>query len=198
MRGSEAIQALGSSLYPGFSIAEEPRRSVYKRVYEKFIAGLAPDNREKGLLLVGGIGVGKTALMRIFHRLFKDSARKFKWVTATELRDLLDEYTVSEIKAMYGYDWKLDLYIDDIGFGNPNSNRYGNTVNLISEIICERYDLFVQTGIKTHLSSNLPAQVDKAKYPDVVTLTDLYGNRIVDRMREMCETLIFKGESLRK
>jgi DNA replication protein DnaC len=62
----------------------------------------------------------------------------------------------------------------------------------------DRYDLFVETGIKTHFSSNLPTRLDKEKYPNQTTLVDIYGERVVDRIIQMCEIVIFKGESLRK
>ena len=96
---------------------------------------------------------------------------------------------------MYGFDLKCDLYIDDIGF-SVDVKRYGNTVNIITEILMERYDLFVSTGIKTHLSSNIMTQItnDIANKP---TLKLMYGARIIDRMKEMCEIVTFKGKSQR-
>jgi DNA replication protein DnaC len=96
---------------------------------------------------------------------------------------------------MYGFDLKHDLYIDDIGF-SVDVKRYGNTVNIITEILMERYDLFVSTGIKTHLSSNIMTHIvnDINNKP---TLKIIYGARIVDRIKEMCEVIIFKGNSQR-
>lgn len=198
MKGSEAIQILGSSMYENFSISNEPHLTVYKQVYENLING-CKGGKSKGVLLIGKVGVGKTALMKVMQRLFKDTERRFKWVTANEFKYLMEEYTNNDLMAMYAKDCMVDLYIDDIGIASSTDyKKYGNSINIISEIIYERYELFLQTGIRTHISSNLPTKIDKNKYPDVDTLSDLYGERITDRLKEICETIIIKGESLRK
>jgi len=197
MTGSEAIQTLGVSMYENFSIEQEPHFSAYKQVYENF-ANNVKGEKNKGLLLIGKIGVGKTALMKIMQRLFKDTDSKFKWVQANEFKYLLEEYTNNELMAMYGKECAVDLYIDDIGVGTFDYKRFGNSINIISEIIYERYDLFLEKGIRTHISSNLPVKIDKDKFPNIDTLSDIYGDRITDRLKQMCETLVIKGESLRK
>jgi DNA replication protein DnaC len=199
MNGSEAIKIIGKNLYKDFSIDKDPLHGIYKTVYENFISGLVIEDNSKGVILIGSKGNGKTAMMRIMQKLFIDTQRKFKWVNGSEFKKLMDDYSVSEIMTMYGKSCRMDLYIDDIGTDNTTGiKKFGNETNLISEIIMERYDLFIQTGIKTHLSSNLPTRLDKAIHPNVATLVDGYGDRVVDRIKEMCETIIFKGESLRK
>lgn len=199
MTGSEAITQVGRSITPHFNIDEEPRRSIYRQVYEKFIRGLKPEGvHEKGVLLIGGIGVGKSILMLVIQRLFKDTPRRFKKVTALELKDLLTEYTEADVKRIYGRELLMDLYIDDIGFEGGGYKRYGNDIHIVAELIFERYDLFLSHGYKTHFSSNLPLKVNKEKYPGVTDLTDMYGDRCTDRLREMCDTITWKGASLRK
>lgn len=198
MTGSEAIKILGNKLYTGFDIDSEPQNSIYKKTYENFISGLNEENSGKGILLIGQIGVGKTAMMKIMQKLFKESARCFKWLTCNDLIEMMEHYTVSEIKSYYGKDLKMDLYIDDVGMGNATYSKFGNTTNIISEILLERYDLFVKEKFKTHISSNRPTALDKTKYPDIITLEDMFGQRVVDRLREMCEVIVWKGESLRK
>ena len=127
--------------------------------------------------------------------MFKDTPSRFKWVNAYELKDLSEIYTTLQIKEMYGYDLKMDLYIDDIGVA-VDVKRYGNTVNIITEILMERYDLFINSGFKTHLSSNLLTSV--LNESNSVTLKSVYGARILDRIIEMTSVVIFKGDSRRK
>lgn len=198
MTGSQAISILGNKLVKGFEINSDPAKSVYKQVYENFSEGLDETVNNKGIMLIGNIGVGKSMLMRIMQKLFKDSRRAFKWLSCAEVSDLMEYYPLAEIKTMYGRDLKIDLYLDDIGVGNAVYNKFGNTTNVISEILIERYELFVREGIKTHVSSNRPTSLDKEKFPNVITIETMYGDRIVDRLREMCETIVWKGESLRK
>lgn len=197
-KASEAIEYLGKTLYKDFSIQKEPHYTIYKNVYENFASSLF-ENGMKGILLIGMIGVGKSALMRIMQKLFKDTKSRFKWVGANEFKFILEEYSVSEIMAMYGKNTDIDLYIDDIGIGaSSDYKKFGNSINIISEIIYERYELFLQSGIRTHISSNLPKNVDKVKFPNTDSLLEIYGERVTDRLNEMCETIVITGKSLRK
>jgi DNA replication protein DnaC len=195
-KGSEAINIIGVELYgKKFSIADKVTYENYKSCYESFVKSLF-EQTDKGVLVVGGIGAGKTAMMRIMQRLFKDTERKFLWINAYDLKDMAEVYTTSEIKMSYGSDLKCDLYIDDIGF-SMDVKRYGNTVNIITEILMERYELFVSSGFRTHLSSNIPTFI-KNNTEKIPTLENVYGERVLDRIKEMCDLITFKGESKRK
>lgn len=197
MTGSEAIEYLGKQMFADFTFGDSV--GIYRQIYKKFVDGcLHPDKREKGILLVGDVGVGKTTSMRIFHRMFKDTERKFRWITSSTLNDMLSEYTLLEIKEMYGKKCLCDLMIDDVGLVAAQKN-YGNVVNVISEIIMERYEIFVSHGYRTHFTSNLMDRLTPENNPEnFPTLETILGSRVVDRMVEMCELIIWEGDSLRK
>lgn len=197
MTGSEAIEYLGKKMFPDFTIGESI--SIYKQVYQKFVDGCKyPDKRDKGFILVGDIGVGKTTCMKIFHRMFKDTPRKFRWINSSTLNDMLAEYTLLEIKEMYGKKSLCDLMIDDVGLVGAQKN-YGNVVNVISEIIMERYELFISHGYRTYFTSNLMDRLTAENNPEnFPTLETILGSRVVDRMVEMCDLIIWEGDSLRK
>jgi DNA replication protein DnaC len=74
------------------------------------------------------------------------------------------------------------LFIDDIG-SEPVYSHFGNSANIIGEIIIRRYE----KGSLTHGTSNLSTD----------ELKQLYGIRVYDRMREMFNDIIIKGESRR-
>lgn len=188
MRVSEIITELGKDFKKEFSIMDEPLFSKYKVVYEHLVK-----NEEKGLLLIGSIGCGKSMMMRVIQRLFKDTECRFKWVSSSVLKDMLDECTVSEIKYMYGKDLKMDLYIDDIGV-QKNKNNYGNVVNIISELIFDREELYTEDRFRTHFSSNVPSRSDNK---EVDTLESIYGKRCYDRIVGMCELISWQSKSLR-
>jgi DNA replication protein DnaC len=192
MRGQEAISIVGKEIYgDDFSIDGDKLNSSYKKVYTHFVA-----NKRKGMFLIGNVGIGKTAMMKVMQRLFRDTNRRFKFVNSYDLKDLSEQITAGEIKSLYGYDFKCDLYIDDIGFSS-DVRRYGNTVNIISEILMERYDLFISSGFRTHLSSNMMVSM-KTNEKNIPTIETIYGSRVVDRLREMCELVTWNGDSLRK
>lgn len=193
--GKDAIIFLGKEMYgKDFNLDGEGVCKIYETTYGYFVKN-NKKKVKKSLLIIGGLGVGKSAMMKIMQRMFKDTPSRFKWVNAYELKDLSEIYTTLQIKEMYGYDLKMDLYIDDIGVA-VDVKRYGNTVNIITEILMERYDLFINSGFKTHLSSNLLTSV--LNESNSVTLKSVYGARILDRIIEMTSVVIFKGDSRRK
>lgn len=197
MRGSEAIEFLGKQMFPGFSIGN--CENIYKQIYKKFVQGcMYPDKIDKGFIVVGDIGVGKTTCMKIFHRMFKSTERKFKWINSSTLNDMLSEHSLLEIKEIYGKKCLCDLMIDDIGLVAAQKN-YGNVINVISEIIMERYDLFISHGYRTYFTSNLMDRLEPENNPqNLPTLETILGSRVVDRIVEMCDLIIWEGDSLRK
>jgi hypothetical protein len=208
MSGIEAILALGKKLYgDDFEIKENlfvPYREVYMHFYIQ---------TKKGVGLVGSKGLSKSSIMRIMHILFKDSDRKFRAVTSQKLYLKMDDDGIRDTIDYYTTETPVDLYIDDLGIRRDDFKKvYGNTVSLISELLNLRYEMFVNTGARTHWSSNLPTRIDKDKVIDanpnwpeqhkidfrnLVTLEDVYGERIVDRLIEMSDVVTFKGKSLR-
>ncbi|MEO5991778.1 MAG: hypothetical protein ABIP68_09095 [Ferruginibacter sp.] len=202
MNASEKLQQIGKELYgDNFSLQDPNISDPYHKVFNRILLGLKKKKgngsyfKSKGLFINGGVGVGKTAMMRVMQRYFKDTGRRFRLVTAGELRDMSETMTIAEIKAIYGANLKCDLFIDDIGI-NVDVRRYGNTVNIISEIIYERYELYVASGFKLHLTSNAPPSL-KDNPKNIPTIETIYGARIFDRIKEMCELVVYTGKSLR-
>lgn len=187
MRVSEIITDLGRDFKNDFSIEKEPLHSQYRKVFEIL------SSSEKGVLLIGNIGCGKSMLMRVMQRLFKDTENSFRWVSAKDLKDMMEEMNVLDIKIRYGSNLKMDLYIDDIGI-QKNKNDYGNVVNIISEIIFEREELFSLEGFKTHLSSNLIPSSNG----NIDTIETVLGKRVMDRISGMCEIISWESKSLRR
>lgn len=193
MTASELILQIGKGFCEDFDISREPQKTLYKNAYEQIIK----KDKAKGLLIIGSIGAGKSLMMRVYQKLFLGSLRGFKWVNSAILRDMLEEISVLEIKESYGYAYKGDLYIDDIGLFQGKNMKYGNAINVISEIIFERYELYIREGFRTHISSNLPFDI-KDNQGDIPTIRALYGDRVYDRVNEMCEIFIINSKSLRK
>ena len=195
-RGKEIIESVGREFTKDFNV-NESLFLAYKSVYENLINGLDKNAKSKGLLIIGSIGVGKTLMMKVYQKMFLGSKRAFKMIKGASLQDLLEVNSIFEIKQAYGYDLKMDLYIDDIGINNPDFKRYGNSTNVIAEILMERYELFIDEGFKTHLSSNLLARLENNPN-NIPTIETLYTNRVFDRIKEMCELIVIDGKSLRK
>jgi len=150
----------------------------------------------KGIFLVGGVGVGKSLIFEIFKIYTTQVLKKngFQYHSANSIIDFLnidgkvyynlfkenrqDENTIKPITC----------YIDDIASKNEIVKHFGTEYNAIQELISIRYEVFIRHKKLTHLSTNIFPQ----------QLKEIYGSRVIDRMREMFNIIELKGESFRK
>ena len=152
--------------------------------------GISP---QKGLFLLGPVGCGKTTAMQLFApRRFRlvatrDLARKF----VHDGSSIIDHYGASSYRTKqlgYGsqlqYDQPLTYCFDDLGI-EPMTKHYGNSCNVMAEVLLDRYDQFVRHGMITHLTTNLNAE----------DLEHIYGDRVRSRLREMCNLIHFPPEA---
>lgn len=150
-------------------------------------------NPQKGLLLLGPVGCGKTTTMQLFadsrYRLIatRDIARTF----LREGHSVLERYGAKSYRTKhhgYGpvlqYNQPLTYCFDDVGV-EANAKHYGNDCNVMAEILLDRYDQFVRHGMLTHLTTNLNAE----------ELERLYGDRVRSRLREMFNLICFPPEA---
>jgi energy-coupling factor transporter ATP-binding protein EcfA2 len=142
---------------------------------------------KKGLLLSGPIGCGKTTLMTLVSYFFPPE-RQYQVKSA---REVSFEYEKEGYETITRYSkihpGKLNTIIwcfDDLGIEQPQK-YYGNECNVLAEILLSRYELFVNRGIPTHVTTNLSAS----------ELEEKYGNRIRSRMREMFNLVAFDKNS---
>jgi DNA replication protein DnaC len=149
----------------------------------------------KGIILQGGLGVGKTHLMALFFQNQKASYAMVqcgyienKWVNAG--KDDLDpiKYYSGLIPAAvnsnpFGHR-ELGFCFDDLGTETSPSKRFGEDKNVMAEILLNRY-AYVKDYKYTHLTTNLtPTDIDLR-----------YGDRIRDRIREMFNQITFDGDA---
>jgi energy-coupling factor transporter ATP-binding protein EcfA2 len=199
VKGQEVLTTIGKRLFgEKFSLEDESMRKLYKEVFESCIRGL--DNwQEKGTMIVGNVGVGKTWLFKVMQKAFIDSRSGFVWFNCKNTKDYLETFSLTELKERYGAGLKQDILFEDLGIGNPVEKEYGNSINLMAELLMDRYELFINEGYKTHITTNKYTSLPQdPKYHNVVTLTHQFGDRVVDRMFEMCYIKQWKGKSLRR
>lgn len=145
-------------------------------------------NHNKGIMLVGQFGTGKTTIMNaLCDFYFAMSKRIIINISAVELTAAIrkksasiDEYT------------SKPLFIDEIGRETESVKDYGTEIRPIPDIIGIRYS----RGALTFASSNFVVEKQHAK--GGACLEDKYGLYVADRMREMFNILVMKGESRRR
>lgn len=140
-------------------------------------------NLNKGILLTGPVGCGKTSLMflmRFFlpfeNRYIVRSCRDISFEFIKDGYPIISKYSHFSFKNSA----PLTYCFDDLGTEN-NLKHYGNECNIMAEILLSRYDLFISRKLLTHITTNLSASEMEA----------LYGNRVRSRMREMFNLVAF-------
>lgn len=198
---SEGVVNIARSIQPNYKINKNTSKVLkllllYFTGNELFIDELkdysgVDGSLSKGLLLIGGVGTGKTLLFKIFKAYTSRIIMKnsFQMHNALEIIDIVN---ISGINYLETFNFNsgnpITCYIDDIAAANENVKHYGTDYNVIQQLLSIRYNVFSRFGKLTHATSN--------KYP--VELHEIYDERIIDRMKEMFNFIEIDGESRRK
>lgn len=188
----------GKLIIPDFEISEE-QKPYYLNLGLYFKNDPACKwDLKKGLMICGDKGTGKTLSMTIMRGLFKNFG-----MIAT--RYLIREYLSSDKPALvlnkYGVESlipnptgvmekekPLNWFFDDLGLENINTKNFGNQINVMEEILMDRYDMFISHGMKTYATTNLNGKA----------IEECYGGRVLDRMVEIMNYITLTGTSKRK
>jgi DNA replication protein DnaC len=151
---------------------------------------------EKGIMISGNPGTGKSHLMDFFkknpHQSYtiitcKTVAENYRTGWKRDDMEALDYYSRA-MKAPAGHAWdqkELGFCFSDLGTEDEKKN-FGNSQNVMEHIIFQRYEGHLPFN-QTHFTTNLnPQEVE-----------DYYGLRIRDRLKEMCNKLVLDGPSFR-
>jgi len=138
---------------------------------------------EKGILLAGPVGCGKTTIMNVMKHLTK-AENKF---SVKPCRDISIEFINEGYSVIQNYSIGKQYHreqriycLDDLGIEN-NLKYYGNEYNVIGEVLLSRYDIFISRRIPTHVTTNLSASEIEAQY----------GIRVRSRLRELCNLIAY-------
>lgn len=145
-------------------------------------------NPDKGIMLAGPVGCGKTEIMDFFKYNFYDS------FIVVSCRDLTYSYSklgdeaikrynglipFVDVHLSYGQN-KVGVCFDDMGTEDDRKN-YGNESNVMADVMLNRYDNKRNLIRKTHITTNLTTDEMEARY----------GSRVRSRMREMFNLVVF-------
>jgi hypothetical protein len=202
---TSAQKFTAEQLYGAFTAIlpiDEVKEREYSVIVKKLCAYFACDQRfesytdfslSKGIILFGGVGVGKTTLMQLFR---VNPVFSYKIVPCREVEsqfgtignEAIEYYSNNQPSLAvnsnrYGHT-EIGYCFDDLGTENAVTKHFGNSKNVMTDVLLNRYDSKLDPRA-THITTNLPMD-EIEKY---------YGTRVMDRMRENFNLIAFGAKA---
>ncbi|MDR2916198.1 MAG: hypothetical protein LBV74_15470 [Tannerella sp.] len=169
----------------GFVI-DEDNESIIKQLYCYATNNTAfAGDLNKGILLQGKYGCGKTLLLETYSLLHNHIVKKYSlnqplllFIKSVELQ----EHIIKQSASAFA---KRPLIIDEFGRESKTVMDYGNVSRPISELLSLRSDV----GTLIHGTTNFTLAT--------LSSDEFYGGMIGDRLKAMFNFITLKGESRR-
>tara|TARA_R110002020_G_scaffold42212_12_gene123979 strand:+ start:68 stop:694 length:627 start_codon:yes stop_codon:yes gene_type:complete len=150
----------------------------------------------KGLYLYGSAGTGKSLLFEILEDISKNQKSLSFRIKTIHTISLVNEVQqelsrpnqlAPNDSSIYLKNSRGPILFDDLG-AERKLKHFGNTIDVMAEILQLRYFSLKNTTVKTFITSNLkPEEIRKE-----------YGERVYDRFFEMFNFIEMSGEPRRK
>lgn len=170
--GVKAFKAIGDEILRNKSKTFDLKdiNTIKKLIDWLFMMGLSELSYDKGIILKGDTGRGKTFLFKVFRYLaMTDDMMNIKIVNVKQIAGEYSDPHNGGYDVIEKYSKMIYLMIDDIGKEPQKSISYGNKVNVVEEIINNREE----KGLITFATTNLQS------------MGEFYDSRTVSRMNAM-------------
>lgn len=137
----------------------------------------------KGLFIVGNCGTGKTQMMKIFKEVVKYLPTQAFFMTSTN--QVVRDFDSSGSDSLTPYIDRKYCF-DDFGSENQ-AKHYGKSEEVFKTILEDRYNKFIDNGLKTYITSNL----------NLLQVKQRYGDRVNSRLFEMFNIIVLEGNDRR-
>ena len=147
----------------------------------------------KGLVIVGGFGCGKTAILRVFQQIInKSNYVNLKFTTTV---NAVSKFELIEDENMHNFKeelYKGHLIIDDL-LAEKQASRFGKS-ELFEEVLFQRLENKIINSIITmNYDSENPNNMEYA-----INKLSRYGGRVFDRILGSFNFIELHGKSFRK
>ena len=145
----------------------------------------------KSVFLMGRTGSGKSQTMKIMNEYMKIDNVRFKRnnkiipfiYSIFSARDIVSDFNNNGYDGLEKYVTYSIICIDDLGSEPNEAVYYGTRLNVICEVIEERY----AKGLTTHFTTNL----------DLVHTQKYYNDRVYSRIIETCNIVKLNDKDFR-
>jgi len=163
------------------------------------LSSLSEPSFEKGLLIIGNYGNGKTAAMAVFEKIFKGvKSTSFKGFSSNEVVNMFEKINPNlkeQILTRAEFDKMMHTgkrYFDDVKTERDASN-FGK-MNLMKDIL----EVREKNNLLTHITCNFKDGFENNIQAGLDEFEDRYGSRLYDRLFKMFNIIEFKGKSFRR
>ena len=187
------LEARGKILFGRhFKIHKEDYELLYKLVTyfieDQRVATKLEIDLNKGILLSGPVGCGKTTLMRLLPHLVPH--KRHYQSTLMPCRNIVFGFNNLGYKIIEDYADTKAYCFDDLGVESIG-RHYGKDCNVMGEILITRYEVIMnqklshRAQLRCHITTNLNS----------LEIEERYGERVRSRMREMFNLISFDENS---
>jgi len=177
---------------------DENNRPIIPNLIKWFIGDPSCElDLQKGILLTGEVGTGKTFLLDTMQALTlaaKLPSRHFRTARCVDVAELIRTQNTPDAKTAGKSATKLEYLhhgawcFDDLGHEPLSVKVWGDDRHVMEPILTRRYNAFVAGDCITHATSNLGKE----------KLREFYGDRVADRFNEMFNFILLDGDSRRR
>lgn len=131
----------------------------------------------KGILLIGNMGSGKTQILDIFKQL------KWQSFSRCTVYDVVEAFEKNGEKGLDIF-FRGNRFFDELG-AERQAAFYGTKEDVLTRILEKRYSSFRDLGLKTHVTTNLSQK----------QIANRYGQRLEGRILEMFNIIYLGGST---
>ena len=148
----------------------------------------------KGLIIIGGYGIGKTAYMKVLEKCLKTAKfPAFQIYSTNQVTNNYESCETAHDKKYFMDDMtRGTILFDDLTSEHVASN-FGK-VDIMKDILEERYTQRKMTHITINYKEGYYKDVPAA----LANIGERYGSRVYDRIFEMFNIIVFEGKSFRR
>ena len=188
----EIVEKIAKAYEPKF-IMSPKAKEMYEDIMRYFMGDTEfKGDLNKGILLMGSIGSGKTLAMKVMKKLSElCPIPYYKNGRAIEMKfDILSVHEIVKLFMAKGfegikpYENRYMLCLDDIGAEAASVKYYGNEIDIIGSLLTSR----CKDGLLTFATTNFPEKILEEKYED----------RVVSRMHQMFNFLTIREKDFRR